>query len=169
MAVQAGSGLRLLRHALGDALVVEHVGVPASLPIVDAERIAGVEALQPWLLVQLAFRHRARTAIETVASGCLPTIELMRPVPPPGLGIGADLRDILQAYKGPTGLLLMIENRDQHPGDQQSAHHRHQEDEYEQLRRPLLSPAGIASRHLRFSSRQNLPPISLSRSVAHGR
>ena len=84
--VDAGARLRLLGHALGHALVVEHVGVAARRAVVDRERVARVQAPQPRLLVELARRHGARTAVEPVARRRLPAVELVRPVLAPGRG-----------------------------------------------------------------------------------
>ncbi len=47
VAVQAVAGLRTLGHALRLLLVGEHVGVAAPVAVVDRERVAGEQALEP--------------------------------------------------------------------------------------------------------------------------
>jgi hypothetical protein len=53
MALQAGAGLLLLGHALGLALVGEHVGVAALLAVVDREGVAVEERAQQRVAVEL--------------------------------------------------------------------------------------------------------------------
>lgn len=93
-----GSGdkrnIGVFRDAFGDPLVIEHVGVPPRLAIVDAEGVPRVEPLEPRVLFEFAFRKRTTAAVEFVARGRLPTVEVVRPAQPPGLGVGRDLGDV---------------------------------------------------------------------------
>ena len=129
MAVQAGAGLGLLGDPLGHVLVVQHVGVPARLAVVDAERVPGVEPLEPGLVVQLALGHGVGSAVELVARGGLVAVELVRPVPAPGLGVGADLVDVHHAHGGLPGLLLALEHHHEDPGHPEGGHEGQDEDQ----------------------------------------
>ncbi len=171
VAVQAGAGLRLLRDALGDALVVQHVGMPACFTVVDAEGIAGIQPLQVRLCIQLALGQRAAAAIELVARGRLPAVELARPVLAPGLGVGADLADLGHAYEGLARILLVAEHRDQHVGHEDRGDDRDHEHKAEQQDIPALL-AGIPllrSAAVPGGCFHHRGPRSMSSAGLHGR
>ena len=81
VAVQAGAGLLADLLALGERLVVEHVGVAALLAEIHRERVAGPHGLQPRILLEPRLRddrawvglgRRARHALRCRRSACAP-------------------------------------------------------------------------------------------------
>jgi hypothetical protein len=62
VAVQAGAGLLHLVDALGLLLVREHVGVPALLAVVEAEGVAGEDALEARVSLELGGRQPVAAA-----------------------------------------------------------------------------------------------------------
>jgi hypothetical protein len=64
-------------------------------------------------------REGAGAAVELVAGGGLPAVELVRPVASPGLGVGADLVDFGDPDELLSRLLLVAEHGDEHPGDEE--------------------------------------------------
>ena len=67
VALEARAGLLLLRHAPGLLLVEEHVDVPAPVAVVERERVAGEDALQPGLPVELLLGQPAVARAEPAA------------------------------------------------------------------------------------------------------
>ena len=96
----------------------------ARFAVVDAERVARVEPLEPRRGVELALGQGVGTAFELGAGGGLPPVELARPVEAPGLGIGAEFGNFSDTNKRRTRRLLVHEHRDEYVRDQQRGEHR---------------------------------------------
>src|SRR5262245_52589806 len=58
MAMQARAWLRSFRNAACRLLIGKHVGMPASVPIVDREGVSGKHAFQPGITLDLLLRQR---------------------------------------------------------------------------------------------------------------
>src|SRR5215467_6266228 len=120
-------------------LVEERVGVTAAIPIVDRESIAGEDAPEPWLLVELLLsgppvagsrppapihgrRRQRRLEVGVVFKG---------PVLPPRLRIRRLFRHLDHPDEGLTRLLLALEDvgKEGQEEDGESAHGREGEDD----------------------------------------
>ena len=112
VAVQAIARLRHARHALGLLLIGQHVRVAAPIAIVDRERVAREQPLQPRIAVDLLVGQRLGTAVLRAADvrRAAVSVVLARPVHSPRRRVGRLLVDLDQAQVGILRLLLALED-----------------------------------------------------------
>src|SRR5262245_60500592 len=117
MALEARAGLLLFRHAPGLLLIEESVEVPAPVAVVQRERVAGEDSLEPGVPVELLLGRAAVARAQAPATvlggrrerGPEVGVVLERPVLAPHLRVHGVLGHFDQPDEGLSGLLLPLE------------------------------------------------------------
>ncbi len=130
VAMQTGARLRLLRDALGDPLIVQHVRMAPRLAVIEAERVPRIQAPKPRMLIELRFGQRAAAPVEAIARGLLVRLVVVRKVGAPRPRIRAELVDLGQPEVRRARFLLALQHAHEHPryeadGDRARDEHEH--------------------------------------------
>ena len=160
--VNAGAGLLEVLHALGEGLVLEHVGVAALLAEVGGEGVARPHRLQPGVFFEARLRddgarvglvgcagHRLAAAVARplLIDGAQVGVVLQRKVLPPDRGIDGLVGQLHDAEEGVLRFPLAFHDVDEEGRDRRGAHRRDDRHGQDRTTTPAAKSAAFLLRH----------------------